>query len=71
MFSGVALRKTLVGFVCLGTRTLMRRPQLDKWEQAVANFCSAVVRTALIALCLEDPQVIRKKDDTCFDFLYT
>ena len=25
MFSGVALRKTLVGFVCLGTRTLTRR----------------------------------------------
>ena len=60
MFSGVALRKTLVGFVCLGTRTLTRRPYLDKWEQAVANSCSAVVRTALGALLENLSSILRK-----------
>ena len=64
MFSGITLRKTLVGFVCLGTRMLMRWTQLDKWEQLIANSCLAVVQTV-------GDHRARKKDDSCSDFLYT
>ena len=71
MFSGVALRD-FVDFVCLGTRTLTRQPQLDKWEQTEFLFscCSNCPQGTLLKTSVGDHRA-RKKDDSRFDFLYT